>query len=290
MRSKFIIFISVLIMLCVSSLASAQEKKVIRMGVLQWNDLVCPSLVTKNLMEKYFGYKVEVVDFFEWGIAYATLAKGDVDILMSQINFVAFDYWTRYNKKLEKLSASSHGLEQGIVVPSYVPIDSIDQLNKYKDKFDGKIIGIEPGAGLMRQTTQVIKQYGLDYELVDGSTAAMTATLKSSIARKKWIATILWTPSWMTQAFDVKFLKDPKHIQQPAQTYYWLGRKGFINDHPEAREIMAGIFVPLEDNIKMTGYIKDGLKADAAVKKWLGDNQEIVNRWISNRWLKIKVK
>lgn len=52
-----------------------------------------------------------------------------------------------FKNKLEKLSASSHGLMQGIVVPSYVPIDSIAQLNQYKDKFDKKIIGIEPGAG-----------------------------------------------------------------------------------------------------------------------------------------------
>jgi glycine betaine/proline transport system substrate-binding protein len=165
-----------------------------------------------------------VVEFFEWGIAYATLAKGDVDILMSQMNFVAWDYWTRYKNRLEKLSCSSHGLNQGIVVPSYVPIDSIDELNQHKDKFNRKIIGIEPGAGLMRQTREVIEGYGLDFELVDGSTAAMAASVKSALAKKEWIATIMWTPSWMTQAFDIKFLKDPKGLQQPAQTYYWLAK------------------------------------------------------------------
>jgi glycine betaine/proline transport system substrate-binding protein len=251
------------------------------MGVLQWNDLVCPSLVTKKLMEKHYGYEIEVTEFFEWGIAYATLAKGDVDILMSQINFVAYDYWTRYKKKLEKLSASSHGLNQGIIVPAYVPIDSIEEMNASKDKFDGKIIGIEPGAGLMRQTKEVIESYGLDFELVDGSTAAMTATLKSAMAKKQWIAAVMWTPSWMTQAFDVKFLKDPKNVQQPPQSYYWIGRKGFIQDYPKAREVMAGVFVPLEDNIKMTGYIKEGLKADQAVDKWLGDNQLVAERWMT---------
>jgi hypothetical protein len=43
---------------------------------LQWNDLVCPSLVTKKLMEKHYGYEIEVVEFFEWGIAYATPGQG----------------------------------------------------------------------------------------------------------------------------------------------------------------------------------------------------------------------
>jgi glycine betaine/proline transport system substrate-binding protein len=281
MKSKIAVLISIALICCLATAAMAEEKKTIKMGVLQWNDLVCPSLVTKKLMEKHYGYEIEVTEFFEWGIAYATLAKGDVDILMSQINFVAYDYWTRYKKKLEKLSASSHGLNQGIIVPAYVPIDSIEEMNANKDKFDGKIIGIEPGAGLMRQTKEVIESYGLDFELVDGSTAAMTATLKSAMAKKQWIAAVMWTPSWMTQAFDVKFLKDPKNVQQPPQSYYWIGRKGFIQDYPKAREIMAGVFVPLEDNIKMTGYIKDGLKADQAVDKWLGDNQLVTERWMT---------
>jgi len=281
MKAKIAVLISITLVFCVATTAVAAEKKTIKMGVLQWNDLVCPSLVTKKLMEKHYGYEIEVVEFFEWGIAYATLAKGDVDILMSQINFVAWDYWDRYRKKLEKLSCSSHGLNQGIVIPAYVPIDSIDELNAHKDKFDGKIIGIEPGAGLMQQTRQVIETYGLDYELVDGSTAAMTASVKSAMAKKQWIATIMWTPSWMTQAFDIKFLKDPKNVQQPPQSYYWLGRNGFTNDYPEAREVMAGIFVPLDENIKMTGYIKEGLKADQAVDKWLADNKLVTERWMA---------
>jgi glycine betaine/proline transport system substrate-binding protein len=211
----------------------AEDKKTIKMGVLQWNDLVCPSLVTKKLMEKHYGYEIEVVEFFEWGIAYATLAKGDVDILMSQINFVAYDYWTRYNKKLEKLSCSSHGLNQGIVVPSYVPINSIEEMNANKDKFDGKIIGIEPGAGLMRQTKEVIDAYGLDFELVDGSTAAMTAMLKSALAKKQWIAAVLWTPSWMTQAFDVKFLQDPKNVRSRRNPTTGLAAKGSSRTIPK---------------------------------------------------------
>lgn len=281
MKNKMIVLISIVLIFSLASVAMAEEKKTLKMGVLQWNDLVCPSLVTKKLMEKHYGYEIEVVEFFEWGIAYATLAKGDVDLLMSQINFVAYDYWTRYNDKLEKLSASSHGLNQGVVVPSYVTIDSMEELQANKDKFDGKIIGIEPGAGLMRQTKDVIEKYGLDFELVDGSTAAMTATLKSAMAKDEWIAAVMWTPSWMTQAYDVKFLKDPKNVQQPPQSYYWLGRKGFAAEFPMAREVMSGVFVPLEDNIKMTGYIKDGLKADAAVDKWLGENEVVTERWMS---------
>ena len=37
----------------------------------------------------------------------------------------------------------------------------------------GKIIGIEPGAGIMQKTEDVIQDYDLDYNLVSSSSAGM---------------------------------------------------------------------------------------------------------------------
>ena len=55
MKAKLAVLISVALIFCLASGAVAEEKKTIKMGVLQWNDLVCPSLVTKKLMEKHYG-------------------------------------------------------------------------------------------------------------------------------------------------------------------------------------------------------------------------------------------
>jgi predicted phosphodiesterase len=74
--------------------------------------------------------------------------------------------------------------------------------------------------------------YGLQLTLVDGSTPAMSAALKSAIDQKKWIVVTAWTPSWQVMKYDVKFLADPKKIQEPYQTYSWIGRKGFSKEYP----------------------------------------------------------
>ncbi|WP_322034741.1 glycine betaine ABC transporter substrate-binding protein, partial [Burkholderia sp. BCC1970] len=74
------------------------------------------TLITKRLLEKE-GYQVQVTNFSEWGIAFAALSRGDVDMLASQINYVAADYWSKNKERLEKVSVVSHGLRQGIVVP-----------------------------------------------------------------------------------------------------------------------------------------------------------------------------
>jgi glycine betaine/proline transport system substrate-binding protein len=258
--------------------AMAQEKKTIKAGVLQWEDTTATSRVTTHLLEK-FGYKIEEKAFQEWGIAFAALVKGDTDIMVSQVDYVTHDYWAKNDAKLEKVSSVSYGLYQGIVVPNYVTINSIDELNANKDKFGGKIIGIEPGSGLMRQSHAVVKAYNLNLELIDSSTPAMTAALKSAVDKKEWIAVTLWRPSWMALRFPVKFLEDPKNIQEPNQTYHWIARKGFCEEHPDARQIISSVFLPIDGIGQITTWENDGQPLDDAIVRWETENKDRIDRW-----------
>ncbi|MHA6645452.1 glycine betaine ABC transporter substrate-binding protein [Mesorhizobium sp. A623] len=265
-------------MIGLAMLPAHAEDKTISMGTMSWEDLTPITGITKKVLEDA-GYTVKVTEFSEWGIAYAALTKGDVQILASQTDYVAQDYWDKNKNKLEKLSPVSHGLFQALAVPKYVDIDSMDQLNENADKFGGKIVGIEPGSGLMRDTANAVKAYDLKLQLVEGSSAAMTAALKAAIDRKDWVVVTLWTPSWMAQKFDVKFLQDPKGVFPPAQSYYWIGHKGFAAEHPHAREVIASVFVPLEVNTAINGEVKDGKTMDQAVKDWTDNNADLLKRW-----------
>lgn len=257
--------------------AHAEEKN-ISMGTLSWEDLTPITGITKKVLEDQ-GYTVKVTTFSEWGIAYAALVKGDIQVLASQTDYVAHDYWDKNKARLEKISPVSHGLYQALVVPKYVPIDSIEQLNDNADKFGGKIVGIEPGSGLMRDAANAVSKYNLKLKLVEGSTAAMTAALKSAIDRKEWIVATLWEPSWMMQKYDVKYLRDPKGVFPPPQSYYWIGQKGFSAKYPRAREAMASVYVPLADITAINGAVKDGKTMDVAIKEWTEVNTDRMKRW-----------
>ena len=257
--------------------AVAQDKT-IRMGTMAWEDLTPISGITRNVLEDK-GYTVELTEFSEWGIAYAALAKGDVQVMVSQIDYAASDYWDRNKNRLEKISPVSHGLYQGIAVPSYVTIESIEQLNDHADQFGGRIVGIEPGSGVMREAADVVSDYGLDLQLVEGSTAAMTAALQSATDRQDWIAVIVWEPSWMVQKYDTRFLDDPKGIFAPAQGYYWIGQDGFSAENPEAREIIASVYVPLADITAINAAVNDGETMDEAVAAWTEAHADLIARW-----------
>jgi glycine betaine/proline transport system substrate-binding protein len=261
-----------------SMLPAQAQEKTIEMGTLSWEDLTPITGITKKVLEDA-GFTVNVTEFSEWGIAYAALTKGDIQILASQTDYVAQDYWNKNKSRLEKISPVSHGLYQGIAVPSYVTINSIEELNDNADKFGGKIVGIEPGSGLMRDTDNAVDEYELDLELVEGSSAGMTAALKSAVDRQEWIAVTLWDPSWMFQKFDVKFLEDPKGVFPPPQGYYWIGQKGFSEANPEARELIASVFVPKANITAINAAVKDGKPMEEAIADWIAANADLLERW-----------
>ncbi|PBQ09321.1 glycine betaine ABC transporter substrate-binding protein [Pseudomonas syringae] len=265
-------------MVCMMGTAVHAEEKTITMGTLSWEDLTPITGITKKVLENA-GYTVKVVSFSEWGIAYTALSKGDIQIIASQTDYAAHDYWTKNKNRLEKLSPVSFGLYQGIAVPKYVDIDSVDQLNDNADKFSGKIIGIEPGSGLMSDAANAVTGYGLKLKLLEGSTAAMTAALKSAVDRKEWVAVTVWEPSWMVQKYDLKFLKDPKAIFPPPQAYHWVGHKGFAESYPHAREVLASVYVPLADITSINTQVKDGKTMDEAINNWTDSHTELLNRW-----------
>src|SRR5262244_2264658 len=115
MRNLFRTALGVLAILGVSSGASHAEDKTIHMGTMSWEDLTPITGITKKVLEDA-GYTVDVKSFSEWGIAYAALVKGDTQIMVSQTDYVAQDYWNRNKSRLEKISPVSHGLYQAIAV------------------------------------------------------------------------------------------------------------------------------------------------------------------------------
>lgn len=257
--------------------AQAQDKN-ITMGTMSWDDLTPITAVTKKVLEDA-GYKVKVTTFAEWGIAFAALSKGDVQLMATQVNYISQDHWDKNKSRLEKLSPVSHGLYQAFAVPKYVPLDTIDQLNANAAKFGNKIVGIEPGSGLMRDANTAVKSYGIKLKLVEGSTAAMSAAVKSATDRKEWVVATVWEPSEFMKKYDLKFLKDPKSVFPPPQTYYWVANKGFSANNAQARELIAGVYLPLADLNDINLALADGKKLDDVMKTWFDGNADLMKRW-----------
>jgi glycine betaine/proline transport system substrate-binding protein len=141
------------------------------------------------------------------------VATGDVDgITTAWLPVTHGHYLDKVGDKVVDLGPNCEGAAIGLVVPAYVTIDSIEELNAHAAKFDNEIIGIDPGAGIMSKTEKAVEEYGLDLKLMEGTGAMMTAILADRIKNNEWAVVTGWTPHWKFARWDLKYLEDPKNV------------------------------------------------------------------------------
>ena len=83
-------------------------------------------------------------------VTYASLKNKDIDVFLGNWmpSMTADIKPYTDDKSVETISTNLDGAGYGLVVPTYVAeagVKSLADLGKYKDKFDGKIYGIEAG-------------------------------------------------------------------------------------------------------------------------------------------------
>ncbi len=153
------------------------------------------------------------------------------------------------------------------------------------DKFKGRIIGIEPGAGVMSATEEAMDVYGLDkYTLVEGSSATMAAALGDAIKNNEWIVVTGWTPHWKFARWDLKYLDDPEGVFGGAEQICTLARVGLKEDMPEVYEFMDNFNWPLD---KMQEVMVWNAEEDADfyqnALRFIDENEELVNSWLPEK-------
>jgi glycine betaine/proline transport system substrate-binding protein len=215
------------------------------------------------------------------GVIYAAIASGDQDLFLDAwLPNTHSDYWDKYGAKLENLGTTFGYGVTGLVVPSYVDIDSIDQLNTIADAIDGEIIGIGPGAGITKNTNIAIDEYDLDLTQTNSSGPAMTAALADAIKNQQPIVVTGWKPHWMFGRYDLKVLKDPKGIY-PIDGMRKIARPGFSADMPEVADFFKN-FTLTEDQLLSLMLAIDESDDDAidVASDWMRDNGPLVDSWI----------
>lgn len=149
------------------------------------------------------------------------------------------------------------------------------------EQLDNKIIGIDPGAGIMKITIdEVLPEYDLDdWEVVEGSGAAMTAALKKAYDKEEPIVITGWSPHWKFSKYNLKYLEDPKGVYGGAEDVNTIVRLGLKEDHPNAYKLLDQFEWKPEDIENVMKTIQDGTDAPEAAEKWVSENKEAVKAW-----------
>ncbi|WP_188037390.1 glycine betaine ABC transporter substrate-binding protein [Actinotalea sp. JY-7885] len=243
-----------------------------------WDEGIAVSHLWAELLESE-GYDVEL-EMADAGPVYTGIAGGQFDVNVDTwLPLTHGDYLEEYGDDLELLGAWYDDAVLTIAVNEDAPLTSLAELGQNADVFGGRLVGIEPGAGLTRITKdEVIPTYGLEgMDFVESSTPAMLAELTGATDAGRNIAVTLWRPHWAYDAFPIRDLEDPEGALGEAERIESVGRTGFAEDFPQLAAWLAEFTLTDEQLFSLENIMFNelgGKDNEAAVERWLEENPD----------------
>lgn len=157
-----------------TGLASAAEKRV-NLAYVEWSDAtVATNLLAETLKTK--GYDVTMTPL-PAAAMWQAVATGEADAMVAAwLPATHAAYYAKLKDQVDLVGPNVEGAKIGWAVPAYVNLSSVEDLKAKGAEVGNKVIGIDPGAGLMQASEKAIKDYDLsNVTLVEGSDATMTA-------------------------------------------------------------------------------------------------------------------
>lgn len=282
-----IVMISILALLAVGcsnqekqgTTSSQKDIESINLAYVAWDTEIASTNVIKTVLED-MGYDVEITQV-ENGPMWNAVATGKTDaIVAAWLPKTHADYYEDFKDDVDDLGPNLEGAAIGLVVPTYMKdVNSIEDLKKARDELNGTITGIDAGAGVVQAAEKTVKDYDLDFTVQTSSSAAMTQALGDAIQKKEPIVVTGWSPHWMFQKYDLKYLKDPKGSFGEAEKIHTVARKGLKEEKPGAYQILDQFYWKPEDMEKVMVKINEGMDPEKAAREWVNENQDLVSKW-----------
>ena len=269
--------------LSVTGCGALGQGKVLTLANIGWDENVAVSNLTKVVLEDDLGYeRVEIDTSDKLGSTYSGVASGDLDAFQ--------DVWLPNQRALlDGVAADVEHLDpwflgqtkQGMAVPAYMDVRSIAQLNGTDVRL---IYGIEPSSVMMDKVSgQVIPAYGLKQQLVEGPTAGMLYAVERLYATRENFVFLAWSPHWMNQRYDIRYLEDPKDAMGPTNDpakCSTIVREGLRQENPEAYALMDALELTEGQIESLESAINEEDESLAGARRWVSENREVVRPWI----------
>jgi glycine betaine/proline transport system substrate-binding protein len=248
-----------------------------------WDENVAVSNLSKVILEDELGYEsVEIRTNDDLDSTYRHVASGEVDAFQ--------DVWLPNQEALlEQVAEEVEHLDpwflgetkQGMAVPAYMDVKSIPQLNGTDAEL---ILGIEPTSVMLQEVGEgVIPSYGLEQKLVAGPTAGMLAEVERLYTFKEEFVFLAWSPHWMNQRFDIRYLEDPKDAMGPTNDpaeCSTIVRRDLQKEDPVAYAFMDALELTEEQINGLEYTINKEDDPLAGARRWASENREVVRPWI----------
>lgn len=258
--------------------ANENTDKKVTIGSMQWDSEIASASVIAEVLED-LGYDVDIT-YLDNAVMWNSVATGESDATVAPwLPTTQGALLERYGDQMVHLGPNLVGAQNGLAVPTYMEVDSIEELT---DEAGKHIVGIEPGAGITELAQELPNVYDnlSDWNIGTSSTGAMTVELGQAIENQEEIIVTGWTPHWMFEEYDLKFLEDPLLAMGEVEEIHTFTREGLEEDMPEVYEVLDNFSWTVEDMQSVMLDLSEGMEAEAAARKWVEENPDKVAEWI----------
>lgn len=260
----------------------------IQLADVGWSDITATTAITAELL-RTLGYNPQI-QFISVPVTFKSLQTGDIDVFLgnwmpTQVNDIQ-PYFA--DQSVQKVAVNLTGARYTLAVPRYVyeaGVTSAEHLALHKNKFEGKIYGIEPGNDGNRLVLEMISKntYNLkEWHVIESSEQAMLMEVQRAVKQKKWIVFLGWQPHPMNSKIEMNYLDDPLEIWGPgggASEVHTIVSTKFAERCPELVQFFENLVFTVEMENEWMKVLESGKKPEDMAKEWLYAHPEQALAW-----------
>lgn len=269
----------------------AEACKAVRLSDLGWTDIALTN-ATAEIILGALGYEPNQT-LLALNITFDSLRNGDIDVFLGNWRPVQdLDYKAYFDDgSVIPVATNLTGAKYTLAVPKYVfdaGLTSFNDLQRFADKLDHKIYGIEPGTNKPLLDMVEKKAHGLDdnWEIVESSEAAMLTQVQRAAETKEWIAFLGWQPHPMNVNMEMAYLTGGDAEFGPdfgGATVHTIVRKGYPELCPNVTKLFSNLVFDIDyENTGMNMIMTDSLEARDAAIKVLKAHPEKLDVWLKD--------
>lgn len=290
LKIRFILAVLFCTLFSQSSMGIESTCKQVRFSDVGWTDIAVTTAVV-DLLLSYLGYPTKVLQL-SVPITFVSLKNADIDVFLGDwMPSMAADV-KPYLKdgSIQIIGTLLKNARYTLAVPEYVyqaGVRSFVDLDRFKDRFKGKVFGIEAGNDGNRLIQKMIKDkaFGLgDWQLVESSEQAMLMTVYRAAKKQEWVVFLGWEPHPMNKKIAMHYLKGGDAYFGPNEgsaSVHINIRKNFEKICPTVVALLKNLSFPIEKETELMRLMLDQhLEPKAAAAQWLKQNPELLSQWL----------
>ncbi len=273
-----------------ASAAEPASCKNVRLGVVNWTDVIATSAMTQVLLDD-LGYSVKQTSASQQ-IIFAGIRDQRLDMFLGYWNPLMTQTITPFVEQKQVRVLAEPSLKDAratLAVPTYLAdkgLKSFADIAKFKKELGGKLYGIEPGSGANTQIKDMIakNRFGLgDFQLVESSEAGMLSAVTRAVKRNEAIVFFGWAPHPMNVNQDMTYLSGSEDALGPNEgmaTVWTVTAPDYASRCPNVDKLLGNLTFTAADESRMMQPLLEHKDAFDSARQWLKDHPQDRQRWL----------